>query len=193
MSFIRGTLAYNLYVIEYEQQVPFSHNIDHPTSYLDTVNIGNIRSPISQVPILFGIYHLLGFIRDTLAYNLYVVGYVQQVRFSHNIDHPTSYLDTVNIGNIRSPISQVPKLFGIYHLLGFIRGTLDYNLYIVGYVQQVPFSHNIDHPNTFPDILIHFLLKFSNFQKNYPITRAAVLLVNVWRTILKEWYMYSIL
>ena len=30
--------------------------------------------------------------------------------------------------------------------MGFIRGTLGYNLYIVGFVQQVPVSHNIHHP-----------------------------------------------
>ena len=45
-----------------------------------------------------------------------------------------------------SPISQVPKLFGIYHLLDFIRDSLGYNLYLVEYLQKVPFYHNIDRP-----------------------------------------------
>ena len=133
----------------------------YPSSYPETVNIVNIWRSISQVPKLFEIYHLLGFIRDTLGYNLYIVRYVQQVSFFHNIHHPSSYLDTVNIVNIWRPISQVPKLFGIYHLLGFIRDTLSYNLYIEGYMQQDPFFHNIHHPTqTFCYIFCRSLLIF---------------------------------
>ena len=121
----------------------FPHFMHHPSSYPGTVNTGNVSSPMSQVPTLFGIYHL--FIRAILGYNLYIVGYVHQVPFCHNVHHSSSYPESVNSGYFWSPLSQAPKLFGIYHLLGFIRDTLGYNLYIVGHVQHVTFSHNIYH------------------------------------------------
>ena len=111
-----ATLSYNVYIVGYVQQVSFLHNIHHPPSYPGTVNIGNIWNPISQVLKLLGIYHLLGFIRGTLGYNLNIVGYVQLVPFFHNIHHPSSYPGTVNLGNIWSPISQAPKLLGVHHL-----------------------------------------------------------------------------
>ena len=94
----------------------------------------------------------------------------------------------VNRMNFWSPIAQVSKLFGTYHLLGFITDTLGYNLYIAGYVQQVP-----QYPSSYSNILIHFLSKFFNFQKNNRITRAAVPLRNVWSTIFKERNKCSIL
>ena len=53
-----------------------------------------------RYPKLFGAYHVLGFIRGTLGYNLYLVRYVQQVPFFHNIHHLSSYPGTVNIANI---------------------------------------------------------------------------------------------
>ena len=87
-------------------------NIHHPSSYPDFVNIDNIWSRITQVLKLFGIYHWLGIIRGTLGYSMYLMGYVQQVPFFHNIHHPSYYKDTVNLGKIWSPIFQVPKLFG---------------------------------------------------------------------------------
>ena len=111
---------------------------------------------------------------------------MQQVPFFHNIRNPSSHPDIVNIINIWSPLSQVRKLFGIYHLLGLIRGPPDYNLYTVGYVQQVPFFHNIHHPNQ--KFWLIFLSKFFNSRNS----RASVPLRNVWSTILKEWVWYRI-
>ena len=183
LSFIRDTLGYNLYTVGYVQRVPFFHKTHHhSSSYPDTVNIGIIWRPIYQVPKLFVICHLLCFVKDSVGYNLYTVGYVQQVPFFHNTHHHrSSYPDTVNIGNIWNPISQVPRLFGICHLLSFIRDTLGYNLYTVRYVQQVPFSHNIHYPT---QILIHFLSNFLNFQKNYRYTTAYR---NVWSTFLQKY------
>ena len=120
---------------------------------------------------------------------MYIAGYMQQVSLYSIIHH--HYPDTVNLGNNWSPISQVRILFGIYHLLGFISDTLSYNLYIIGYLQQIPFSHNINHPTqTFWYI---FCRSFFNFQKNYRISRAFVLLRNVWSTIWKEWNKCSII
>ena len=111
--------------------------------------------------------------------------------FFHNIQYPSSYPDTVIIGIFWSSISQVPKLFGICHLLCLIRDTLGYNLYIVEYLQQVPFSPQ--YRSSYPDILIQFLSKLFNFQKNYRNSGATVPLKNVWSTILKEWNGCSIL
>ena len=99
------------------------------------VDIGNV----AQIPKLCLIY-------PTLSYNLYIVRYMQQIPFFRNIHHTSSCTDTVNTGNFWSSISQFPKLFLIYHLLGFIRDTLHHKLYIVGYMQQVPFFHNNHHP-----------------------------------------------
>ena len=88
-----------------------------------------------------------------------------QVPFFHNIHHPSFYPDTVNIGNIWSPTSQVPKLFGIHHLLGLIRNTLGYNLYMVRYLKLVPFLHNIHYPiQIFLKQILFFCLNFVIFE-----------------------------
>ena len=73
---------------------------------------------ISQVLKLFEMYHLLGFNRNTLGYKLYLVEYVQQVPFFHNIHYSLSYPDPIKVGNIWSLIPVFPKFFGI-HLSGF--------------------------------------------------------------------------
>ena len=66
------------------------------------------NSPLQRLSRkLFGMYNLLGFIRGTLGYNSYTLGYVQQ-------SHHTLYSpDNVNIGNIWDSISQVPALLGM--------------------------------------------------------------------------------
>ena len=107
---------------------------------------------ISQIPKLVGVYHFIGdtlfgiyrilsLITDTLDYNAYSGLCAASSILPYYL---TSYLNTVNRVNLKSPISQVPKLFTIYRLLGLIGDTWDYSLYIKGYVQQVPFSHNIE-------------------------------------------------
>ena len=111
---------------------------------------------------------IIRFFRNTLGYNLYIVGHVQQALFFHNIHHFSLYPETVNIGNIWSKISELLKLFGILCLIG---DTLGYNLYNVGYLQQAPFPtisiilyfHHID--------LLHFLLSFQ-FSKELPKYRS---------------------
>ena len=110
----------------YHLLVSYFHNIHHPTQALLGCYYA-IWNPISQVPKLFWIYHLLGFIRCTLDHNFYVVVYVRQVPFFHNIPHPSSNPGSVTIGNIWNSISQVPKLFGVYHLYRSIqeRGGLE--------------------------------------------------------------------
>ena len=45
--------------------------------HLAAVNTANFSKPISQVPTLFKIHHLLGVIRDTFSYNLYTELYLQ--------------------------------------------------------------------------------------------------------------------
>ena len=65
-----------------------------------------------------------------------------------------------------NPISQVSKLFRIYHLLGFIRDTLCYNFNTEGYVHQVPFFHNIHHPTQTPLTELIFEVRYLKLQ-NY--------------------------
>ena len=170
MCLIGDTSSYNMYMVGYVQQLPFFHNIHHYLFYLDTVNAGNIWNPISQVRKLFGTYHLLCLIGDTFSYNVYMVGYVQQLPVFHNIHHPLSYPNTVNIGNIWNPISQVLKLFRIYHLLGLMRDILGYNLYMLEYLQHVPFSYNIRHP--IQTLLTEWIFKarYLKFQNYFPYT-----------------------
>ena len=116
----------------------------------------NIRHPIQT----FKFQNYL----ESLGYNLHIICITICITIFIILPDP------FNRVNFKSPISRVPKLFGIHFLLGLIGNTLAYNLYIVVYLQQVPFSYKsiilLRHSDTF------FFIEVFQFSKELPKYRS---------------------